>query len=378
MKVAIVHDWLDTWGGSERVLQELLGLFPAAELFAVVDFLSPADRARLDRPKITTTFIQHLPFARRHFRKYVGLMPFAVEQLDLQGFDLVISSCHSASKAVLTGPNQLHVCVCYSPPRYAWDLQTQYLRESRLDHGLRGWIARFMLHRLRLADVRASNGVDHFVAISHYIARRIRKCYRRDATVIYPPVQIATQAPSMVRGNDYVTVSRLVAYKRIDLLIEAFRALPGRVLYVIGDGPEKPKLAALAHTNIRLHGMLPDAERDRLLDAAAAFIYAAEEDFGIAPLEAQGRGVPVIAYVHGGTGETIRGLDVDSPTGVLFGTQDPAAIVAAIEAFELNRDRIQPRACVDNARRFAPERFRLELNDFVASIWRDFERLRSG
>jgi glycosyltransferase involved in cell wall biosynthesis len=376
MRIAIVHDWLDTWGGSERVLAELLALFPTADLFALVDFLAPTDRARLHRGHVHTTFIQHLPFARRHFRKYLGLMPLAVEQLDVHGYDLVISSCHAVSKAVLTGPDQLHVCLCYSPPRYAWDLQTQYLRQSGLDHGVLGWIARRTLHRLRLADLRASAGVDHYVAISHYIARRIQKCYRRDATVIYPPVDISATLPTAARGNDYVTVSRLVPYKRVDLLIEAFRALPERTLHVVGDGPELVRLTALAGANVRLHGNLPDAERDRLLDGAAAFVFAAEEDFGIAPLEAQARGLPVIAFARGGTGETISGLDRDVPTGVLFETQDAAAIAAAVQAFERDRERILPQACRANAQRFALERFRTEFNAFIQLAWRDFEHAR--
>jgi glycosyltransferase involved in cell wall biosynthesis len=377
MRVAIVHDWLDTWGGSERVLAEVLALYPNADLFALVDFLSPAARAHLNRDKIRTTFIQRLPFARRHFRKYLGLMPLAMEQLDLHGYDLVISSCHAVSKAVLTGPDQLHVCLCYSPPRYAWDLQNQYLRQSGLDRGLLGWIARRTLHRLRLADLRASAGVDHYIAISHYIARRIRKCYRRDATVIYPPVDIPATLPAAARGNDYVTVSRLVPYKRVDLLIEAFRALPERILHVVGDGPELRRLAALAGHNVRLHGNLPDAERDRLLDDAAAFVYAAEEDFGIAPLEAQARGLPVIAFARGGSGETIDGLDRDAPTGVLFETQDAAAIVAAVRDFERNRHRLLPQVCRTNAQRFALEHFRTEFAAFIESAWRDFAATRA-
>lgn len=360
------------------MLAELLALYPGSDLFALVDFLTPADRARLGRGSIRTTFIQCLPFARRHFRKYLGLMPLAVEQLDLQGYDLVISSCHAVSKAVLTGPDQLHVCMCYSPPRYAWDLQTQYLQQSGLDHGVAGWIARRTLHRLRLSDLRASTGVDRYIAISHYIARRIRKCYRREATVIYPPVDIPAPAPgpAAARGNDYVTVSRLVPYKRVDLLIAAFRALPDRILHVIGDGPEANRLAALAGPNVRLHGSLPDAGRDRLLDGAAAFVFAAEEDFGIAPLEAQGRGMPVIAYARGGSGETIVGLDRDTPTGVLFETQDAAAIAEAVRAFERERERILPQACRANAERFALARFRTEVSAFVQSAWQEFDQAR--
>lgn len=377
MRIAIVHDWLDTWGGAERVLAELLALFPAADLFALVDFLSAKDRARLNRDNVRTTFIQRLPFARRHFRKFLGFMHLAIEQFDLHGYDLVISSCHSVSKAVLTGPDQLHVCLCYSPPRYAWDLQTQYLRQSGLEHGVRGWIARRTLHRLRLADLRASTGVDRFVAISHYIARRILKCYRREAIVIYPPVELSARLRAPVDGSDYVTVSRLVPYKRVDLLIEAFRALPERTLHIIGDGPERNRLTELAGPNIRLHGTLDDDERDRLLDGAAAFVFAAEEDFGIAPLEAQGRGMPVIAFARGGTGETIRGLDKDAPTGVLFETQDAAAIVAAIHAFERARALILPQSCRANAERYSLQRFRSEFNAFVQSAWSEFDRARA-
>jgi glycosyltransferase involved in cell wall biosynthesis len=378
MRVAIVHDWLDTWGGSERVLKEILELFPAADLFAVVDFLSDADRQRLARPVAATTFIQKLPFARRHFRKYLGLMQLAVEQLDVQGYDLVISSCHAVSKAVLTGPDQLHVCMCYSPPRYAWDLQAQYLRESHLERGVRGFIARRMLHHFRIADLRASYGVDHFIAISHYIARRIRKCYRRESTVVYPPVEIPAQIAAPSGGSDYITVSRLVPYKRVDLLIDAFNALPERTLHVVGAGPEMEGLAARAGANVRFHGALPDDERDRLMDRAAAFIYAAEEDFGIAPLEAQGRGLPVIAYERGGTGETIVGLNGDAPTGVLFARQSADSIVDAVREFERNRDRISASACRRNAERFSTERFRAELNAYFQSISRDHATAQQG
>jgi glycosyltransferase involved in cell wall biosynthesis len=376
MKIAIVHDWLDTWAGSERVLVEMAALFPAADLYALVDFLPQTERTRLNRAKIGTTFIQRLPFARRHFRKYLSLMPLAMEQLDMRGYDLVISSCHAVSKAVLTGPDQLHICMCYSPPRYAWDLQSEYLQQAGLDHGLLGWIARRMLHQLRLADLRAATGVDRFVAISHYIARRIAKCYRREAMVIYPPVDIPADLPTCERGNDYVTVSRLVAYKRVDLLIEAFRALPERTLHIIGDGPERLRLSMLAGPNVQLHGNLSDSERDRLLDQAAAFVFAAEEDFGIAPLEAQARGLPVIAYARGGTGETIAGLEREMPTGVLFAAQDATAIAAAVRVFERERGRIAPEACRANAQRFSPQRFRAEFAAFVESTWREFDAAR--
>ena len=376
MRVAIIHDWLETWAGSERVLAELLQIFPGADLFAVVDFLVPEDRARLPCGRIKTSFIQRLPFARRHFRNYLGLMPFAVEQFDLRGYELVISSCHAVSKAVITGPDQLHICVCYSPPRYAWDMQFQYLDRVGSSRGLRSWIVRYALHRFRDADLRSSVRVDRYVAISHYVARRIRKCYRRESDVIYPPVDVSPNLEAATRGNEYVTVSRFVPYKRVDLIVDAFRELPDRVLNVVGDGPEGVEIRRRAPPNVVFHGTLDDAARDREVGKAAAFLFAAEEDFGIAPLEAQGLGVPVIAYGRGGSAETIRGLDSPEPTGVLFDVQDPASMARAIREFEQQRDRITPLACHRNALRFSVQRFRNEIERYVDRARRDFDPSR--
>ena len=374
LKVAIVHDWLDTWAGSERVLAELLGLFPDSDLFAVVEFLSAQDRARFPRSHIETSFIQRIPFARGHFRKMLALMPFAVEQFDLRGYDIVISSCHAASKSVITGPDQLHVCVCYTPPRYAWDMQAEYLQQAGLGRGLKGWMIRRMLHRFRLTDLAASARVDRFVAISDYVARRIRKCYRRRSDVIYPPVDIAPEWSPQPRGDEFVTVSRLVPYKRVDLLVEAFRDLPGRVLNVVGDGPESDRLRRVATPNVKFHGRVDDAMRNRMVASSAAFLFAAEEDFGISPLEAQALGVPVIAFGRGGSSETIRGIESDVPTGVFFDTQHPASVVRAIAAFDEARDRVTPQACRDNAMRFATPRFRAEFISYVDAAWDAFNR----
>lgn len=376
MRIAIVHDWLETWAGSERVLAELLRIFPAADLFAVVDFLTPDDRARLQRSQITTSFIQALPFSCRHFRKYLGIMLFAVEQFDLRHYDLVISSCHAVSKGVITGPDQLHICLCYSPPRYAWDMQSQYLNQVGLERGLRSWMVRFALHRFRAADLRSSTRVDRYVAISHYVSRRIRKCYRRDSDVIYPPVDVPMQCEFVARGNEYITVSRLVPYKRVDIIVDAFRELPERVLNVVGSGPEMDRIRRLAPPNVVFHGSLDDAARNRRVSVAAAFVFAAEEDFGIAPLEAQALGVPVIAYGRGGSVETIRGLGSKTPTGVLFAAQDPASVARAIREFEQERHRITPDACRANALRFSAERFRTEFEQYVVQAWNDFNALR--
>ena len=378
LKVAIIHDWLDTWAGSERVLAELLGIFPQSDLYAIVEFMPSDDRKRIPRSRIETSFIQRLPFARQHFRKLLALMPFAVEQFDLRGYDLVISSCHAASKSAITGPDQLHVCMCYTPPRYAWDMQPEYLEKSGLGRGLKGWMVRRMLHRFRLVDLAASARVDRFVAISHYVARRIAKCYRRDSDVIYPPVDIAAEWTPIERGNDFVTVSRIVPYKRVDLLVETFARLPERTLHVVGDGPDFDALRSIATPNVVFHGRLDDDARDRLVASSAAFLFAAEEDFGISPLEAQALGTPVIAFGRGGSSETIRGLESGAPTGVFFDSQTPDAVVAAIHAFDAARSRITPQACRDNALRFGTPRFRREFADYIDRAWATFSSARAA
>ncbi len=365
MNVAVVHDWLDTWAGAEQVLADILGVCPDATLFALVDFLSPTDRARLGGRHAQTTFVQRMPWARTAFRRYLPLFPRAVESLDMSGFDLVISSSHAVAKGVRTTPRQLHLCYCYTPMRYAWDLRDQYLSQTGLDRGLWGWAARRTLDRLQAWDRAASARVDHFVAISNHIADRIARCYGRTATVIYPPVTFAPLAAAGTARGPYVTVSRLVPYKRIDVIAAAFRSMPDRELVIIGEGPERTRVEAAAGPNVRLLGHLADDERDRWLAEARAFLFAADEDFGIAPVEAQAQGTPVIAYARGGVTETVRGLDHPAPTGVFFGEQTPAAIVDAVRRFEAAGERITARACRENAERFSVGRFRAELAAFV-------------
>ena len=372
MRIAIVHDWLDAWRGGERVLAEICNVFNEADIFALVDFLSDADRARLGGRRARTSFLQRLPFARRHFRSLLPLFPRAIESLDVSAYDLVISSSHAVAKGVRTHRGQLHICYCYTPMRYAWDLRDQYLRQTGLDRGVRGWIARRTLDRIKVWDRAASERVDHFIAISQHIASRIHRCYDRDSTVIHPPVAVDPIDAASVRGSTYVTVSQLVPYKRVDLIVEAFRRLPDRELVVIGEGPERARIEAIAGPNTRLLGRLPDRERDQWLAKARAFVFAADEDFGIAPLEAQACGTPVIALARGGVLETIRGLDAPAPTGVLFADQTAEAIVDAIRVFEANRGRIDSAACIENAHRFEPQRFRRELRDFVDRRWTEF------
>lgn len=376
MRIAIVHDWLDTWGGGENVLATLLGLYPNADLYAIVDFLSEADRARLGRRRIRTSFIQQLPFARRHFRKYLPLMPRAVERFDLSAYDLIISSSHAVAKGAMSGPNQLHICLCYSPARYAWEHEQQYLSDAGLDRWPLAGLARRAMRRFREWDIRAANRIDRFVAISAYIAQRIERCYGRSADVIYPPVDVARHSLATRRSSFYLTLSRLVPYKRVDLLVAAFAAMPTRELVIAGDGPDRRAIAAAAPANVRLVGHVTDAERDRLLASARAFVFAAEEDFGIAPLEAQACGTPVIAYCRGGAAETLRGLDAAVPTAVFFSEQTSAAICDAVMRFEQSAGRISASACRANAQRFDVAAFRQHFGDYVADAFNEFRAAR--
>jgi glycosyltransferase involved in cell wall biosynthesis len=371
-RVAIVHDWLDTWGGGEQVLAELLQMYPDAALLALVDFLSPDDRERLRGRGVRTSFLQRVPGARSSFRLYLPWFPRAIESLDVSEFDLVISSSHAVAKGVRTSSRQLHICYCYTPMRYAWDLQDQYLEQTGLHRGLRGFAARRVLARMRSWDRAASDRVDHFVAISVSIADRIARCYQRSATIVYPPVQSHFEGRSNAVRDVYVTVSRLVPYKRIDAIAAAFQSLPDRQLVVVGEGPERARIEAAAGANVRLLGELSDSERDGWLRRARAFILAAEEDFGIAPLEAQAQGTPVIAFARGGSLETIRGLDSAAPTGVFFPEQTPASIADAVRRFEAQQGRIDREACRQNARRFSAARFRREFGEFVDAKWSEF------
>jgi glycosyltransferase involved in cell wall biosynthesis len=365
VKVAIVHDWLVTYAGAERVLEQMLAVYPQADLFSLIEFVPAQERGFLGGRAVHTSFLQRIPGIRRRYRQFLPLMPLAIEQFDLSGYDLVLSSSYAVAKGVLTGPDQVHICHCHSPMRYAWDLQHQYLRETGLDHGLRGFLARWVLHRMRLWDVRSASGVDHFIAISRYIARRIWKVYRRESTVIYPPVDVDAFTPGGTRGDYYVTASRMVPYKRMDLIVEAFAAMPARRLVVVGDGPEAARIRQKGASNIEFMGQQPFSVLRDQLRSARAFVFAAEEDFGIAPLEAQACGTPVIAYGKGGVLETISGLESTQPTGVFYDRQSVESIVRAIETYEGNASRITAEACRQNASRFSPERFRRELREYV-------------
>jgi glycosyltransferase involved in cell wall biosynthesis len=365
VKVAIVHDWLVVSGGAEKVLKNIIECFPKADIFSIVDFLE--DRDCVKGKTVNTSFIQRMPFARRRYRAYLPLMPIAIEQVDLSGYDLVISSSHAVAKGVLTGPNQVHVSYVHSPIRYAWDLQHQYLRESNLSSGIKSVMARVLLHYIRGWDSRSANGVDHLLANSQFIARRIKKAYQREATVIYPPVDLANMTMCTQKEDFYVTASRMVPYKRIDLIVRAFSQTPERRLVVIGDGPEMKKIKAVAGDNVTILGHQPSDVLVDHLQRARAFIFAAEEDFGISVVEAQACGTPVIAFGRGGALESVIGLPLDRPTGVFFGEQTAESLLDAVSRFEHNAHLFDARQCRKNAERFSTENFKTALINFIDS-----------
>ncbi|MEA5557919.1 glycosyltransferase [Nodularia spumigena] len=337
LKYALVHEWLTpkATGGSELVVQEILNHIDA-NLYALIDFESSNPESYLYQRQIGTTFLQHLPYARNGVQKYLPLLPLAIEQLDLRQYDVILSSSHAVAKGVLTTPDQLHICYCHTPMRYAWDLTFDYLHQSKLGTGSAGWVTRYLLHRLRQWDVLSANRVDYFIANSQHTARRIWRCYRREATVIYPPVNVDNLPFLPHKADFYLTVSRLVSYKQVSLIVKAFNQLQ-LPLVIIGTGPEMPKIRELANSNIQILGWQPDDVVKKYMAEAKAFVYAACEDFGIALVEAQACGTPVIAYGAGGALETVRDLRscMDTATGIFFRTQTEAAVMEAVEKFEI-------------------------------------------
>jgi glycosyltransferase involved in cell wall biosynthesis len=371
-RIAVVHEWLLDFAGSERVLRDILEAFPRADLFTLIDRPDEELGAAISRRAHATSFLQRFPRPARWLRYYVPLMPLAVEQLDVSGYDIVISSSHAVAKGVLTGPLQLHVSYVHTPMRYAWEMQHGYLRDAGLEHGLRGWAARVALHRLRQWDARTAAGVDVFIANSAHVARRIRKTYRREAQVLYPPVDVSAFSMATEKDDFYLTVSRLEPYKRIDLLVEAFRRRPERRLRIIGDGPQMRRLKANRPANVELLGRLPTATLREHMQRARAFLFAGIEDFGIVLAEAQACGTPVIAFGQGGAAEIVR--TADPPTGLLFSEQSPDALLQAMQRFEADPDRFSAHACRENALRFDRARFRERFRQFVCLQWQRFSR----
>jgi glycosyltransferase involved in cell wall biosynthesis len=368
-RVAIVHDWLVNSGGAELVLRDLLSVFPDAQVFTLIDHMAADERRAIGLGRTTTSSLQNIPGIAKHYRNFLPLMPWAVRSLDVSGYDIVISNSHAIAKGITTTDKQLHICYCLSPMRYAWDLREPYLRASGLDHGIKGALARAMLERMRRWDLGNTHGVDAFVTLSQFIAERIERAYGRESTVIYPPVDTDYFTPEGPREEFYLTASRFVQYKRIDLIAEAFRLLPDKKLIIVGDGPDAAKIRAAAGPNVTLVGRQSRPALRDYLRRARAFIFAAEEDFGIAPVEAQACGTPVIAYGAGGALETVRAAPFPTPTGVFFEEQSAEAIADGVRRFEAVVPAISAENCRANAERFDGARFREQIRAFVAAAW---------
>lgn len=362
MKTAIVHDWFTTYAGSERCVESFTNIWKDADIFSLVDFLNDKDRQIiLKGKKAKTTFVQNLPFARKYHRHYFPLFPLAIEQLDLSGYDLVISSSHAFAKGTLTNANQLHICYCHTPIRYAWDLTNQYFNKRSIISKAQKLILQPVLHNIRIWDTASSNRVDHFAANSKFIARRIKKIYRREAEVIYPPVDTAKFTPEAKKENYYLTASRFVPYKKIDLIAEAFSKMPDKKLLIIGEGSDEQKIKSMCRRNIEMLGYKEADELSNYMKKAAAFVFAAEEDFGISVIEALSCGTPVIALNRGGTAETI----VDGKYGIHFPKQTAESIVHAVEKFEKSKSNFDSHTLSNYAKQFDRKVFEERIEAFV-------------
>jgi glycosyltransferase involved in cell wall biosynthesis len=378
MKTALVHEWLTplATGGSELVVKEILKSVDA-DLYALIDFESINPNSYLYQRKIGTTFLQHFPSARKGVQKYLPLLPIAIEQLNLTDYDVILSSSHAVAKGVITRPDQLHISYCHTPMRYAWDLTFDYLDRSSLGKGIPGIFTRYFLHQLRQWDVISANRVDFFIANSHHTARRIWRCYRRKAHVIYPPVNINKFPFQEKKSEFYVTVSRLVSYKKVSLIVEAFNRL-GKPLVVIGDGAELNEIRSFAKPNIKILGAVSDEKMIKYMSEAKAFIYAACEDFGIAIVEAQACGTPVIAYKGGGAMETVKDIREfpDTGTGLLFSPQTVEGLMEGIETFTTLENKFNPENNRLQANQFSNQIFKKNYLEFLDDCKQKFKQIK--
>jgi len=355
MKIAIVHEWLTVYGGSERVVEALHALYPDAPVYCLV-----YDEARMpERFKaydIRPTFLQRVPMAKKHYQLFLPLMPYAYEQLDLTEYDVVITSSSSCAKGVITRSDALNICYCHTPIRYAWECYYDYTRHfGKLKKIFIGW----QMHHIRMWDRLAADRVDNFIANSNYIQQRISKYYRRNSVVIFPPVNthLYTLKP---KEDFYLIVSRLVSYKRVDLAVQAFNDL-GLPLVIIGDGGEMDALRKQAKGNIQFLGRLSDAEIAEYYSRAKAFVFCGEEDFGITPVEAQAAGTPVIAYGRGGVLDTV----IDGSTGLYFREPNAESLKAAVQQFEAEGVAYTAEEIKAHAEQFSLTRFQQEIDAYI-------------
>jgi len=360
MKIALVHDWLPILGGAEKVLESIYELYPSP-IYTLLKNSTALKGSAFENATIHTSLIQKLPFAKTKYRSYLPFFPLAVEQFDLSDYDLIISSSYAVAKGVLVWPNQTHICYCHSPIRYAWDMYFEYLKDAKLEKGFKALIAKVVLHYIRMWDYASAQRVDYFIANSINVANRIKKFYGSTATVIYPPVDVDMFELCEQKEDFYLTASRLVPYKKIDLIVEAFSNMPNKKLIVCGDGPQMNLIKKKAAQNVEIIGFASFDKLKFYMQKAKAFVFAAKEDFGIVPVEAMSCGTPVIAYKAGGSLETV----VENVTGIFFKEQSIKSIVEAVELFEKKQETFDPKTIRSHALQFSKQRFREQFRSFV-------------
>ncbi len=358
LKTAIVHEWFVNYAGSERVVESLVNVFPDADVFALVDYLNDELRKIILKGKYAkTSYIQKLPFAKTKHRNYLPLFPSAIEKLNLSGYDLIISSSHAVAKGIKKNKNQLHITYCHSPMRYVWDQAENYLR------GFKGTAAKIFINYLRKWDLKSALKVNYFIANSHHIAEKIKRIYERDAEVIYPPVDVSKFSVETNKEDYYLAASRMVPYKKLNLVVEAFNDMSDKKLIVAGSGPEKNKIRAMAASNTKIVGNLSRQELKSYMKKAKAFVFAAEEDFGIILVEAMACGTPVIALNKGGAKESV----INGKTGILFDGQNPKSIKKAVLKFEEQKNSFDSEIIRKHAEKFSRQIFENNIKNFVSN-----------
>ncbi len=364
MKVALIHDYLIQYGGAERVLESLCEIFPHAPIFTVA-YDDKLTNQKFKNKKIYTSFLQNIPFINSHHRAYPLLMPMAIEKFDFSDYDLVISDSHSYAKGIITDPKTLHITYCHTPMRYAWDDCHRHIREFEYSKIIKKFLP-FGISYLRIWDSISSDRPDHYIANSNFVSKRIKKYYKKNSTVIHPPVNIENFYISDSLEDYFLIVGRALPYKRFDIAIKAFNKL-GVPLKIIGKGPEIEKLKKISNSNIEFLGYIEDKETANYYSKCQAFIFPSEEDFGITPLEAMASGRPVIAYKSGGALETV----IDNKTGIFFEKQNTESIMEAIEKFKktkFNSEKIR-----EHTQKFAKENFKKNMSDFIKKEYTNFK-----
>lgn len=366
-KTAVVHDWLPVFSGAEQVLTEMLTTLGPVDLYTLFDLLTSEDRGRLGPVRITQSYLAKLPGLSRYYRWTFPLCPGAIESFDLSDYDLVVSSSAAFAKGVLVHPHQKHVAYVHTPIRYAWDQTFEYLATTPLTAFPTGPLLNRALHRLRLWDARTAHGPDLMVANSNVVKRRIEQIYGRKSLVVHPPVSLSKFPVCRDKDGYFLVASRLVPYKRLDLVVRAFAEMRHHRLVVAGDGPQMSQLRALATPNVEFKGHVSHPDLVELMQHAQAFVFAGCEDFGIVMAEAQAAGTPLIAYRRGGAEDIVVPLGHADPTGILFDRQDSACVVDAVTQFIEHRAEFTPDACRRNAENFSTEMFRKKFQ--VVAAW---------